>query len=66
MPLVVHALLQMVAFMTKQKSVRIFFEWIIICNENIARINEPYFPLLGPNHLQNLLSKWKILNVFWT
>ena len=25
-----------------------------------------YFPLPGPNHLQNLAPKCKILNVFWT
>ena len=30
MPLVVHALLQLVIFMTKQKSSKNFFEWIII------------------------------------
>ena len=24
-----------------------------------------YFPLPGPNHLQNLTPKCKILNVFW-
>ena len=30
MPLVVHTLLQLVIFMTKQKSLRNFFEWIII------------------------------------
>ena len=33
---------------------------------NIAVVNVPYFPLPGPNHLQNLASKCKILNVFWT
>ena len=25
-----------------------------------------YFPLPGPNHLQNLIAKCKIFNVFWT
>ena len=25
-----------------------------------------YFPLPGPNHLQNLTPRCKILNVFWT
>ena len=29
-PLVVHVLLQLVIFMTKQKSLRKIFEWIII------------------------------------
>ena len=33
---------------------------------NIAGGSAPYFPLPGPNHLQNLTSKCKILNVFWT
>ena len=30
MPLVVHALLQLVIFMTKQKYLKNFFEWIIL------------------------------------
>ena len=34
--------------------------------ENIAVGNMPYFRLPGPNHLQNLTPKCKILNVFWT
>ena len=38
--------------MTKQKSLRKIFEWIIIYCENIAGGNMPYFPLHGPNHLQ--------------
>ena len=25
----------------------------------------PYFPLPGPNNLQNLIPKCKILNEFW-
>ena len=33
---------------------------------NIAGGNVPYFPLLEPNHLQNLAPKCKMLNVFWT
>ena len=33
---------------------------------NIAAGSAPYFPLPGPNRLQNLTSKCKILNVFWT
>ena len=33
---------------------------------NIAEGSAPYFPLPGPNRLQNLTSKCKILNVFWT
>ena len=32
----------------------------------IARGNARYFPLPGPNYLQNLTLKCKILNVFWT
>ena len=51
MPLVVHALLQLIICMTKKKSLRNFFEWIIIYHYNIARGNVPYFPLLGPNQL---------------
>ena len=38
--------------MTKQKSLRKIFEWIIIYCENVARDNAPYFPLPGPNNLQ--------------
>ena len=33
---------------------------------DIAGGNVPYFPLPGPNDLQNLIPKCKILNVFWT
>ena len=33
---------------------------------NIAGGNVLYSPLPGPNHLQNLTPKCKILNVFWT
>ena len=33
---------------------------------NIAGGNVLYFPLRGPNHLQNLTPKCKNLNVFWT
>ena len=38
------------------------------CNfcQNIAGGSALYFPLPGPNHLQNLPPKCKILNVFWT
>ena len=52
-----------------------FHEKTIIFDENlrgdcyllvkIAEGNVPYFPLAGPNHLQNLTPKCKILNVFW-
>ena len=38
--------------MTKQKSLRKIFEWIVIYCYNVARDNAPYFPLPGPNHLQ--------------
>ena len=63
--LAVHVL-QKVNFMTKQKSLRKIFEWVIIYCDNIVRGNALYFPLPGPNHLQNLSPKCKILNVFWT
>ena len=33
---------------------------------NIAEGNALYLALPGPNHLQNLTPKFKILNVFWT
>ena len=33
---------------------------------NIARGNVTYFLIPGPNHLQNLTPKCKILDVFWT
>ena len=34
------------------------FEWIIIYFENVAKDSAPYFPQLGPNHLQlNFNSK---------
>ena len=46
--------------MTKQKSLKQIFQWII------AGGNLPYFPLPGPNHIQILTPKCKILNVFWT
>ena len=38
--------------------------FIIYCY-NIAGGNVTYFPLPGPNHLQNLIPKCKILNVIW-
>ena len=47
-----RVLRQLVIFMTKQKSLRKIFEWIIIYCKNIARDHAPYFPLPGPNHLQ--------------
>ena len=43
MPLVI---LQLVIFMTKQKSLKNFFKWIIIYHSKIAGGNEPYFSLL--------------------
>ena len=49
-----------------QKSLRKIFEWIIIYCWNIAWGNVPYFQLPGPNPLQNLIPKCKILNVLWT
>ena len=51
-PLAVHVLLQLVNFMTKQKSWRKIFESITIYCKNIAGCNVPYLPLHGPNHLQ--------------
>ena len=38
-----------------------------ICCKNIA-VDDVYtlLPPTGPNHVQNLTPKWKILNVFWT
>ena len=38
--------------MTKQRSLRKTFEWIIIYCKNVARDSAPYFPLPVPNHLQ--------------
>ena len=65
-PLVVHVyLLQLVIIMTKQKSRRKIFKWIIIYRENIAPGYVPCFELPAPNHFQNLTPKCKILNVFW-
>ena len=56
-PLAVHVLLQLVIFMTKQKSLRniilLVGYFIIYCLRN-ARGNVLYFPLTGPNHFQNL------------
>ena len=53
-----------------------FHDKTIIFKENIrldcylllkhCRSNALYFPLPGPNHLQNLTPNCKILNVFWT
>ena len=56
----------LVIFMTKQKSLRKIFEWIIIYCYNIVRGNVPRFPQPGPNHSQNLIPKCNILKVFWT
>ena len=39
-------------FVTKQKSLRKIFEWIIIYCKNVARDNAPYFLLPGPNHTE--------------
>ena len=45
-------------FYDKKKSVRKIFEWVFIYCKNVARDNEPYFPLSGPNHVQlNFSSK---------
>ena len=43
--------------MTKQKSLRKIFEWIIIYCSSIAGGNVPYLPLHGPNHLQSGVPK---------
>ena len=48
-----------------KKSLRKISEGIIYC-QNIARCNVPHFPVPGPNHLQNLTPKCKILNLLWT
>ena len=51
--------------MTKQKSLRKIFEWIIIYCCNVARDNAPYFPLPGPNHLQlNFDTKMQVVTCF--
>ena len=58
-------LLQLVIFMTKQKSLKIIFEWIIagtIASLKYCRNNIPYFPLSGQNHLQSLTPTCNIVN----
>ena len=45
-PLAVHVLVQLVIFMTKHKSLRKNFEWIIFYGWNIAEGNAFYFSLL--------------------
>ena len=42
------------------------FSALLFTDKNIARGNVSYFFLPGPNHLQNLIPKCKILIVFWT
>ena len=65
-PLVVHELLQLVIFLTKQKSLRKIFKWIIIYCLNIAQVNIYFFSLPGPNNLPILTPKCKIILLFWT
>ena len=48
--------------MTKQKSLRKIFEWIIMYYQNVDRDKEPHFLLPGPKHLQ-LKFNSKIQNV---
>ena len=48
---------------TKISKENLRVDLIVYCY-NIARGKAPYFPLPGPNHLQNLTPKRKILNVF--
>ena len=43
--------------MTKQKSLRKIFEWIIIYCYNVARNNASYFPLPVPSPLQLKFNK---------
>ena len=55
-PLVVHVLLQLVIFKTKQKSLRNIFEYIILLfTSKNCRRQCSLFSLSGPNHLQNLI-----------
>ena len=63
--MVVHVLLQLIIVMIKQKSI---FEWIglLFTAKVLQEAMHLTFPLPGPNHLQNLNTKFKILNVFWT
>ena len=46
-------------------SLRKIFEWIVILLKYCAEQGN-LISLSGPNHLQNLKQKCKILNVFWT
>ena len=62
--LVVHVPPQLIIFMTKISRENLRLDYYLLLN--IAGDNVPYFPLPCPNHLQNLTSKGKILNVFWT
>ena len=55
--LVVYVLLQLVIFMTIQKSLRKIFEWIIIYGKNSTVGNVPCFSIPGPNHLQTGMPK---------
>ena len=53
--------------MTKQKSVRNIVERIILFTAiKYCKMQCTLLPLPGPNHVQNLSPKCKILNVYWT
>ena len=62
--LIVYVLRQLVIDVTKISEENLLVGYCLPLK--FAEDNVTCFPLPGPNHLQNLTSKCKILNVFWT
>ena len=66
-PLAVQVLLRLVIFITKQKSLRNIFEWIILLFTPKILQKEILYSLLSPTWAKSLTKfnpKLKILNVF--
>ena len=59
-----YVLLQLIVFMTIQKSLEANFRGDYYLLLKYCKGNVPYFRLSGPNHVQNLTQKCKVLNVF--
>ena len=64
--LVIHVLLQLVIFMTKQKSFKanLRVDNYLLLKYYTRQCTVSTFSLPGPNHLQNLIPKSNISNVF--
>ena len=60
-----NVLLHLVIFMTKQKSFRQSFEWIIVYHKKYCWGQRNLFHSPPePSHLRDLTPKYKVLNVF--